>query len=243
MGGSNQQQRWSPRNLQFWRGGIGRCLIMACLMVPQAGMASLYRFDDSGYLGAAQLMPDLSDTLRRPHDAGSDLIRCSAGERACERRKKSLHVLLTKARALSPDRQIKLINRYVNKRRYRRDRTTRLVTDLADEPVKYRSRWSTVGEFLRRGGDCEDYATTKYFLLRELGFTAEQLRVVVTYDRSARAHHAVLALERDDDEVWLLETDNSIKTRSHSGYRYIYAMNENSIWDHAESTARSAGGR
>ena len=166
----------------------------------------------------------------------------AADEKACERRKKSLHVLLAKARALPPEKQIRLINRYVNKRRYRRDRTTKLVTDLSDEPLKYRSRWSTVGEFLRRGGDCEDYATTKYFLLRELGFPSERLRVVVTFDRRARAHHAVLAVAWQNNEVWLLETDNSIKTRSHSGYRYIYAMNENSIWDHEESTERSAGG-
>lgn len=226
-----------------FRGGISRCLcIMACLLVPQASIASLYRFDDSSLLGTAQLMPDWSDTLRRQHEAGSDLVRCAADEKACVRRKKSLHVLLAKARALPPEKQIRLINRYVNKRRYRRDQTTKLVTDSSDEPLKYRSRWSTVGEFLRRGGDCEDYATTKYFLLRELGFPSERLRVVVTFDRRARAHHAVLAVAWQNNEVWLLETDNSIKTRSHSGYKYIYAMNENSIWDHEESTERSAGG-
>ncbi|RYG28700.1 MAG: hypothetical protein EON93_18085, partial [Burkholderiales bacterium] len=31
-------------------------------------------------------------------------------------------------------------------------------------------RWATPAEMFARGGDCEDYALTKYFALRELGF-------------------------------------------------------------------------
>ena len=56
----------------------------------------------------------------------------------------------------------------------------------------------------------------------------------LTYDRSARAHHAVLAVRRDDGSSWLLELDNTIVKGNQRGYRFIYALNEEGIWDHAE---------
>ena len=87
---------------------------------------------------------------------------------------------------------------------------------------------------MQRGGDCEDYAVAKYFLLRELGFPAEDMRVLVTYDRSVRAHHAVLAVRREDGSSWLLELDNTIVKGNQWGYRFIYALNEEGIWDYAE---------
>jgi len=95
-----------------------------------------------------------------------------------------------------------------------------------------RSHWSTLYEFLDAGGDCEDYASSKYFLLRQLGLAAEDMRVVVTYETKLRGYHAVLAYRWPNDEVWLLESDNRIKKRSHRGYRYVYAVNEQGIWDY-----------
>ncbi len=96
----------------------------------------------------------------------------------------------------------------------------------------FRSKWTTLLEFLRRGGDCEDYATAKYFLLRELGFPVDDLRVLVSYDRKVRGYHAVLAVKRPDDSVWFLESNGSIIRGRHRGYHYIFAVNEKSVWDH-----------
>ena len=242
MGGSNQYERWLPlyqkyRSTRLVRGGIGRFLcVLTCLSVPLAGQAAPYRFDDAGYLGDAVLLPDWSQTLARQHTENTVLDACLADAASCQGINVSLRHFLGKAQALEPKRQIRLVDYYVNGRRYRKDRTTRLVTQHSEEPLKYRSRWSTVNEFLRRGGDCEDYATTKYFLLRELGFASERLRIVVTRERRSRAHHAVLAVDLGDGEVWLLESNNEIKKSRHYGYRYVYAMNETSIWDHEAST-------
>jgi predicted transglutaminase-like cysteine proteinase len=167
-----------------------------------------YPFDQSGYLGDAALMPDWSATMQRQQEQSQALEACMEDAAAC-----------------------RLVNRYVNRKRYRGDRTARIETALADEPVKYRSRWSTVEEFMRRGGDCEDYATTKYYLLRQLGFDVDQLRIVVTWERSARGYHAVLAVKHND-QVLLLESDNQIHKGRRHNYRFIYSVNEESIWDH-----------
>lgn len=222
--------------------GPGRMItaaVLAGLIALPAWGGAPYPFDDNGYLGDASLLPDWSATLAR-HEAQTDtLTRCLADAASCPNYYRGLRLLLQKAEGLEPRRQIKLINYYVNKRRYRNDRTTRLSTPLSPEPLRYRSRWATVEEFMSRGGDCEDYATTKYFLLRQLGFDAEQLRVVVTYDRSAGGYHALVAVRRDDGQVLLLESDGTVIRGQRHNFRFIYSVNEHSIWDHERKKAAS----
>ena len=57
-------------------------------------------------------------------------------------------------------------------------------------------------DFLTKGGDCEDYASAKYFMLRGLGFPAEDMRIVITYERKLRGYHAVLAIQRKKYACW-----------------------------------------
>jgi predicted transglutaminase-like cysteine proteinase len=53
--------------------------------------------------------------------------------------------------------------------------------------------WATPQETAVRGaGDCEDYAVAKLWLLRSLGFTADQLQLVVLRDSRRGLYHAVL---------------------------------------------------
>jgi len=232
--------RSTPERRSIWRMGgensrhlRGCCAVFICLLTASAAsMAELYRFEDGAYLGQASAMPDWAAMLERRQSELPAFQNCLNDAANCDKRYRGVRHVLEKARSLEPDRQISLINRYVNRKRYRRDRTERMTTALSDEELKYRSRWSTPGEFFRRGGDCEDYATTKYFLLRELGFSAESLRVVVTWDRRARGHHAILAVAQPDGAVWLLESDNRIYRRRHQDYRYIYSLNEDAVWDH-----------
>ena len=192
-----------------------------------------YRFDEpASYLAEASALPAWAHTLERHAGDRSSILNCLASEEACEGRLKGLRHIIRKGAVLEPDDQLKLVNRYVNKRRYRRDRKTLSLSVADGGQAKLRNQWSTLLEFLQRGGDCEDYATAKYFLLREMDFPAEDMRVVVSYDRSVREHHAVLAIRRPDGSSWLLETDNTIRKSVQFGYRFIYAINENGIWDH-----------
>jgi len=218
----------------------GAGFLCTAFFVSAVAVAAPYSFDDSGYLGPADLMPSWRETLARQADQSHVLDACLAGD-ACPRAYEGLRFLLTKAADLPEARQINLVNHYVNRKRYRNDRTLAVVTDPEAAPVKYRNRWATVDEFVVRGGDCEDYATTKYFLLRELGVPAERMRVAVVYDRAARGYHAVLALRRaTDGVVLLLDSDGVFRTGSRHAYRFVYSMNETAIWDDDAKRVRPA---
>lgn len=207
------------------------CLLAGVFTPAHAG----YQFDEPDtYLAGADALPAWAHTLARHTAERTAILSCVAIEDACEGRLKSLRTVIVKGASLEPDDQLKLVNRYINKRRYRRDRSQMSLSVAEGGQSKLRNQWSTLVEFLDRGGDCEDYATAKYFLLRELGFKAEDMRVVVSYDRSVRAHHAVLAIRRPDGSSWLLESDNTIRKSSQFGYRFVFAINEHGIWDHEE---------
>lgn len=206
-------------------------ILVLSLLAPLQAEAG-FRFDEGVYLGPAKLLADWAAMLARARKQQPALEACLADETRCSPQLRGLHTLVERARELSPDRQLKLVNRYVDRHRYRRDRSENITSVVAAREVHLRSRWSTLVEFLHRGGDCEDYATSKYQLLRELGFPAADLRVLVVYDRSTRAYHAVLAVRRTGDTAWLLDSDNSIHRDRPFGYRFIYALNEKSIWDY-----------
>jgi predicted transglutaminase-like cysteine proteinase len=209
----------------------GAGFLCTAFFVSAVAVAAPYSFDDSGYLGPADLMPSWRDTLARQEAQSHVLTACLAGE-TCPPEYEGLRLLLSKAAALPESRQVNLINHYVNRKRYRRDRALEVAIEPEADPIKLRSRWSTVEEFVVRGGDCEDYATTKYFLLRELGVPSERMRVAVVYDRSARGYHAVLALRRaTDGVVLLLDSDGVFRTGLRHSYRFVYSMNETAIWD------------
>ena len=186
------------------------------------------------YLASAEQFEPWAEVLQR-HEAQLPQIKACATERKhCRGRLRSLNHLLERAAPLSEREQISLVNLYVNRTKYDDDRPTRIYDEDGNKIGVTRNGWATLYEFLTKRGDCEDYATSKYFILRELGFAAADMRVVVTYERRLRGHHAVLALKVSDDEVWLLDSDNTIRKNYHGGYRYVYAMNENSVWDHRD---------
>ena len=209
-------------------------LLLPVLPISAEAMAG-YRFDNAeDYLADASALPAWAHTLERQAADRQVIRRCLDDEGACEGRLGALRHVLLKGAQLDPDDQLTLVNRYVNRRRYRRDGTRTSLSVAAGGEARLRNHWSTLLEFLDRGGDCEDYATAKYFLLRELGFPADDLRVLVTFDRSVRQYHAVLAVRRSDGTAWLLESDNTIQRSRQSQYRFIYAVNEEGIWDHEE---------
>jgi predicted transglutaminase-like cysteine proteinase len=55
--------------------------------------------------------------------------------------------------------------------------------------------WATPEEFVRsNGGDCEDYAVIKYMALRNFGVPAENMWMLLVYDKGRATYHAVLAV-------------------------------------------------
>lgn len=91
--------------------------------------------------------------------------------------------------------------------------------------------WASPGEFLRRSGDCEDYAITKYMSLIELGWDMNDLRVIVLEDTSLNLIHVVLAVYQNG-KVNILDNqhENVIEDTRIKHYKPIFAVNEKMWW-------------
>ena len=100
--------------------------------------------------------------------------------------------------------------------------------------------WETPYEFLRYGGQCQDYAIAKYHLLREAGVPIEDLRMVVLHDTANGLDHAVLAAYVDGDAL-LLDNLNPqiVPADSVDIYRPYYSINETGWWLHIGGRAMS----
>lgn len=126
-------------------------------------------------------------------------------------------------RGLAPDAQVQAVNRYANTKTY--------ILDIDNYGVE--DYWADAREFLYNNGDCEDYAITKLFSLRWLGFPTEQLRIVVLQDTNLRIPHAVLAVAHDDD-IWILDNqiEEVVSHRQIVHYAPVYSINEAHWWIH-----------
>lgn len=94
--------------------------------------------------------------------------------------------------------------------------------------------WATPIEFMKRGGDCEDFAIAKYVALRALGVPEERLRVAIVHDKEKNIPHAILVVYTDKGALIL---DNQIKTVQRAStlnrYRPIFSINRQAWWLHS----------
>lgn len=103
------------------------------------------------------------------------------------------------------------------------------------------NHWETPYEFLRKGGQCQDYAVAKYLLLRAAGVPAADLRVVVVRDRKLGLDHAVTIAYVDGDALLLDNLRRAVvsATSAHE-YQPYYSINEQGWWLHRGPNARYA---
>ncbi len=98
--------------------------------------------------------------------------------------------------------------------------------------------WATPVEFMKRGGDCEDFAIAKYTALRALGVPEERLRVMILQDQQKNVPHAVLIVYTEKGPMLL---DNQIKrmvnVNSVKHYKPIFSINQNAWWLHSKPAA------
>lgn len=123
-----------------------------------------------------------------------------------------------------PEReQIEAVNMYANKKTY--------VIDTVNYGME--DYWAVVKEFFYNGGDCEDYAITKFFSLHWLGFDMDNIRIVILQDTNLRVAHAVLAINQEHD-IFILDNQTKEVT-SHKDiahYLPLFSLNENEWWLH-----------
>jgi predicted transglutaminase-like cysteine proteinase len=131
---------------------------------------------------------------------------------------------LDSIRKLPRREQLNAVNAWANTRPYVEDIQNYHVSDY----------WATPGQFLAHGGDCEDYAITKYYSLVRLGFSADDLRIVIVDDSNLNVFHAVLAV-RSDNNVWLLDNQLQHVVPMDVAVQYvpIYSLNEHGWWMHS----------
>ena len=121
------------------------------------------------------------------------------------------------------------LNRFINSWTYRFDQE-----NYGDDDY-----WATPLQFLRRSGDCEDYAIIKYVSLRALGFPADKLRIVVVRDVLRNIAHAVLAVYLDND-ILIMDSlfDGVLPHHQVTFYAPQYSVNEKRRWAHITPIAR-----
>ncbi len=153
-----------------------------------------------------------------------DVAEGSCGERRYNRcHLQNWQAFLRGIRDVPRAQQLQKINRYANRKPY--------VLDIENYGVE--DYWAIPRELLYNGGDCEDYAITKLFSLRWLGFPTEELRLVVLQDTNLRVAHAVLAVVQDDDIVIMdNQIDAVVSHRQIVHYAPVYSINESRWWMH-----------
>ncbi len=136
---------------------------------------------------------------------------------------KQWYKFLESIKNIPPHQQLKAVNKYANKKKY--------ILDIINYGME--EYWAIVKEFLYNNGDCEDYAITKFFSLRWLGFSNDDLRIVVLQDTNLRIPHAVLAVYLNND-IFILDNQVSgvLSHREIVHYVPIYSINEKSWWIH-----------
>ena len=127
--------------------------------------------------------------------------------------------------------RIKAVNKFFNQWPYRLDAANYGQSDY----------WASPPEFIKKSGDCEDYAIAKYYALLELGFKPEQLRIVAVKDMIRNIGHAILAVYLPDD-IYILD-NQTVMVLPHMRYKHYipqYSVNEQFRWMHVPVTKKSA---
>lgn len=214
---------------------VVKSIVMASVMFSIAMGTSAVgeEFDnESNRIGPASLLKDWYEVVKRSENEQKLIEECLEDESSCTKQMNAIRMLVLRGRDLKPKQKLSLVNRFINKeRRYTRDRSNN--DESAESHVNKRQNWTTLLDFLEKGGDCEDYATSKYALLKLLGFEPNELRILVVYDRNAREHHALTLVNNEELGLQLMDNDNAIYRNRPFHYRYVYSLNEDSIWDHS----------
>ena len=203
--------------------------LLTGLGAASAWSAAPYSFDaPDQYLTPAEDYQRWADLAARHRSQSAAIDTCLDDAAACPDRLRGYREIVVQAQHLSALRKLTLVNRFINTRRWHIERSRH-------------DDWRTLTDFLRQGGDCEDYAIAKYFALRQVGFAADDVRVGISWDFETHAHHAVTVV-RIDDQVYFLDVDGSPR-RNQTSYRLLFSINEIAIWDHVLPAHISEGER
>lgn len=149
-------------------------------------------------------------------------LKTSAGQNAI----RQFQGELTSMQGLPLTAMARKVNTLVNKTPYIEDSQKWGMSDY----------WATPVEFLNRGGDCEDFAISKYTALRILGVPEERLRVAIVHDIQKNIPHAILIVYTDDGAMILdnQSSDARLASEMIGRYRPIFSINRTAWWLHTK---------
>ena len=207
------------------QGAKAQTLLDVAKAAQQTGQAI---FGSSEFKSASlRALPQWRGVLSRMDREREGLELCLAAAEACgSSDQRALSEMIARSKDLGRREKLKRVNLFFNRWPYREDRAT----------YGKREHWASPTEFMTSSGDCEDYAIAKFFALRRMGFSNEELRIVVLWDRIRAIGHAVVAVY-DGDEILILDNLSPMVT-SHWRYsHYIpqYSMNETARWAHVHT--------
>lgn len=188
------------------------------LIKPGRGLFRTHEFRSS-----LKALPQWIRVMEAADDQSEAFLACDPDRQVCSAAALSWQKILRQAAQLPPQEQLRAVNRFFNRWPYRLDIDVYGQTDY----------WATPEEFLRLSGDCEDYSITKYYALRNLGFPAEALRIVLLRDTIRNIPHAVLAVKLDGQ--FLILDNMSDLVLPHEKYQHYvpqYSVNEFYRWAH-----------
>ena len=198
-------------------------ILAALLIVLPVAPASATALFDSNETFSRDVghFPKWTAMLARQPSSFKKMDAQCAGGRECV--KERWQALLSELQNASADEKIRAVNRFMNDHPYIEDIQNWGVNDY----------WEILYEFLTRNGDCEDYALSKYFTLKRLGFDDNDMRIVVLKDNNLGAMHSVLAVYRDGT-IYILDNQFSSvieHTKIHH-YQPVYSINQHGWWRH-----------
>jgi predicted transglutaminase-like cysteine proteinase len=125
------------------------------------------------------------DGLLKSLKATSVFEMCGGAKSACSGATNRWLSYLSAIKTLPKTEQIVLVNRYINWHiKYANDKSAYGARDY----------WATPLQSIGGRGDCEDFASAKYFSLISLGFSDDQMRVVIVRVLNVGEIHAVVTI-------------------------------------------------
>ena len=210
----------TSRVLQPARRQSGSGLVVAPAAVKGAtGTSSTIRlFNTVAFRGPLKALPKWSRVMRDVRQRGGTLSKALpvSGRKPWMAFKKEIQ-------GLDTEELLRRVNVYFNKWPYRLDLEIYGVSDY----------WATPAEFVMKSGDCEDYSISKYYALKELGISPDNMRIVALKDRIRNIGHAVLVVYHAGQALVLDNQTNLVFPHSrYTHYVPFYSVNEKFRWAH-----------
>lgn len=143
---------------------------------------------------------------------------------AAEQRVRDWLDLIREKKSLPTLHKLTTVNNFINRLRFQTDTLHWKESDF----------WATPFETLiTNGGDCEDLAIAKYFLLKALEVPENTIRLTYVTSDYRKEGHIVLTYHQghESDPLVLDNVDNKILPLSwRTDYESIYSFNNQSLW-------------